>query len=232
MVNNEISQWTLKELQQHIQEKDISPVEVVEHAINKTMIANDELNAFITINHEQALQQAKQAEKDIVQGNYKGSLHGIPVGIKDLIHVKDTRTTCATKLKVNAEVSSFDAEIVNRLKNKGAIILGKENMHTLAYGSTGDVSHFGAVKNPLNHTKITGGSSSGSAAAVADHLTYGSIGSDTGGSIRIPAACCGVVGMKPTFGLVSRYGAVSLAPTLDTLGPITRTVLDNAMMLE
>src|SRR5690625_236005 len=199
MVNNAMSNWTINELQQHLKRKDISPVEVTENTLKKIDEENAQLNAFISMNHEHALQQAKKAESDIMQGNYKGSLHGIPVGIKDLIHFKDYQTTCGTKLKVKDEVSSFNAEIVDRMNDNGAIILGKENMHTLAYGSTGDVSYFGATKNPLNHNKITGGSSSGSAAAVASNLSYGSIGSDTGGSIRIPAACCGVVGMKPTF---------------------------------
>ena len=157
-------------------------------------------------------------------------MHGIPFGIKDLIDFKGVPTTCGSKLKLD-DVPTQDAEIVEQLKNNGAIIIGKENMHSLAYGSTGDVSHFGAVKNPLNLEKISGGSSSGSAAAIASNIGYGSIGSDTGGSIRIPSACCGVVGMKPTFGLVSRQGAVSLAPTLDTLGPITKNVIDNSLIL-
>lgn len=232
MLNDDFSEWSIHELGQHIEKKDISPVEVMKQVLEKMDKENTQLNAFIAMDHDKALQQAKKAELDIMQGNYKGPLHGIPVGIKDLIHMKGFRTTCGTKLMIKEGISNFNAEVVERLHDHGAIIIGKENMHTLAYGSTGDVSHFGPVKNPLNINKITGGSSSGSAAAVASNISYGSIGSDTGGSIRIPAACCGVVGMKPTFGLVSRYGVVSLAPTLDTLGPLTRNVLDNAMILE
>lgn len=231
MTNNDTTQMSIAELQHHMKNKLISPVEVVTKVIDKAAEKNAELNAFITLTHERALQQAKIAETEIIQGNFKGPLHGIPVGIKDLIHLKGYRTTCGSALK-SEETASFHAEIVGRLEHSGAIIIGKENMHSLAYGSTGDVSHFGPAKNPLNHKLITGGSSSGSAAAVAGNLSYGSIGSDTGGSIRIPAAYCGVVGMKPTFGLVSRYGTASFAPTLDTLGPITRTVEDNSFLLE
>lgn len=231
MSNNDLTQMTITELQNHIKNKHISPVKVVKAVIDKTIENNKLINAFITMTHEEAIKQAEIAEKEIIQGNHKSSLHGIPVGIKDLIHLNGVRTTCGSALKLH-EVPNYDAAIVERLKNNGAIIMGKENMHSLAYGSTGDVSYFGPAKNPLNRNKITGGSSAGSAASVAGDLSYGSVGSDTGGSIRIPAACCGVVGMKPTFGLVSRFGTVSLAPSLDTFGPITKTVKDNAYMLE
>lgn len=221
----------IAELQTQIKNKNISPVELVKMLIEKAERKNKQINAFISIQRNQALKQAKQAEKEIMQGNHKSPLHGVPVGVKDIINVKGTATTCASALNIN-NISADDAEIVKRLKNSGAIIFGKENMHSFAYGSTGDISYFGPVKNPLDHSKIAGGSSSGSSAAVASDLSFGSVGSDTGGSIRIPAAFCGVVGMKPTFGSISRYGTVSLAPTLDTLGTITKTVQDNALMLE
>lgn len=231
MTNKILTDLSISELQYYIKNKEVSPIEVVQEVICLIQEKNNDINAFITSLHEEAIKDAQKAEKDILSGNYKGPLHGIPIGIKDIIHLKGSRTTSGSGLFLS-NFSEYDAEVVQRLKNNGAILIGKENMHSLAYGSSGSISHFGPVKNPLDLTKITGGSSSGSSAAVAAGFSYGSIGSDTGGSIRIPAACCGVVGMKPTFGLISRYGTSSLAPTLDTLGPITRTVKDNAIMLD
>lgn len=234
MQNNEnpgdISRWSIVQLQSEIQKKNISPVEVTERILEKIATDDRELNAFITVMEDSALNQARKAEADVMKGAYKGALHGIPIGLKDMIDVKGVPTTCASTLKLS-HVADEDAEMTRRLRDAGAIIVGKQNMHSLAYGSTGDVSCFGPAKNPHDPAKITGGSSSGSAAAVAGDLCYGAIGSDTGGSIRIPAAVCGIVGMKPTFGLVSRRGALSLAPTLDTFGPMTKTVRDNALML-
>src|SRR5699024_6071074 len=160
----------------------------------------------------------------------KGIMHGMPVSVKDIINIKNEPTTCASGININ-NVAKENAEIINNLEDSGAIIIGKENMHSLDYGFTGDVSYFGAVKYHLNTTSIACGSSAGSAASVASNASFASVGSDTGGSIRIPAACCGVVGMKPSFGLVSRSGTVSLSSTLDTLGPITKNVEDNFMMM-
>lgn len=231
MTNKVLTDLSISELQYYIKNKEVSPVEVVQEAIFLIQEKGNDINAFITSLHQEAIKEAQKAEKNILSGNYKGPLHGIPIGIKDIIHLKGSRTTSGSELFLT-NFSEYDAEVVQRLKNNGAILIGKENMHSLAYGSSGSISHFGPVKNPLDLTKITGGSSSGSSAAVAAGFSYGSIGSDTGGSIRIPAACCGVVGMKPTFGLISRHGTSSLAPTLDTLGPITRTVKDNAIMLD
>lgn len=231
MTNKVLTDLSISELQYYIKNKEVSPVEVVQEAIFLIQEKGNDINAFITSLHQEAIKEAQKAEKNILSGNYKGPLHGIPIGIKDIIYLKGSRTTSGSELFLT-NFSEYDAEVVQRLKNNGAILIGKENMHSLAYGSSGSISHFGPVKNPLDLTKITGGSSSGSSAAVAAGFSYGSIGSDTGGSIRIPAACCGVVGMKPTFGLISRHGTSSLAPTLDTLGPITRTVKDNAIMLD
>ncbi len=231
MTNKKLTELSISKLQNYIKNKEISPVDILKEVIDLIQEKNKDINAVITMLYEDALKEAQKAEKDIIKGDYKGALHGIPIGVKDIINLKGTKTTSGSNLFLN-NMSDYDAEVVCRLKSAGAIIIGKENMHSLAYGSSGSVSHFGPVKNPLNTNKMPGGSSSGSAASVALGLSYGSIGSDTGGSIRIPAACCGVVGMKPTFGLISRFGVVSLAPSLDTLGPITRTVKDNAIMLE
>lgn len=228
---NDVIYLSLSELQHVIRHKEISPVELVGSVISHITKKDTEINAYITHTFESAVDKAKQAERDIMKGLYKGPLYGVPIGLKDIIHFKGTYTTSGSELFAN-RLSKEDADVVTRLNQSGAIIIGKENMHSLAYGSTGDVSHYGPIKNPFNFEKIAGGSSSGSAAGVSSYFSYGSIGSDTGGSIRIPAALCGVVGMKPTFGLISRVGVESLVPTLDTLGPITRTVEDNALLLD
>lgn len=227
---NDVIHFSLSELQHMIRNKEISPVELVESVISYITKNNTEINAYITHTFGSAVDKAIQAERDIIKGLYKGPLHGIPIGLKDIIHFKGTYTTSGSKLYTK-RLSEGNADVVTRLNQSGAIIIGKENMHSLAYGSTGDVSHFGPIRNPLNPEKIAGGSSSGSAAGVSSYFSYGSIGSDTGGSIRIPAALCGVVGMKPTFGLISRVGVESLVRSLDTLGPITRTIEDNALLL-
>ncbi|NEU30998.1 Asp-tRNA(Asn)/Glu-tRNA(Gln) amidotransferase subunit GatA [bacterium LRH843] len=223
-------EWSIHKLSKSIQNKEISPVEVTEASINLINEKNNELNAFITVIEEESLQAAKKAEVDILSGNYKGPLHGIPIGIKDLICTAGVKTTFGSEIYQDY-VPDFDAEVVTKFKNAGAIMIGKLNMHTFAYGPTGDRSFYGPVKNPHNLAKITGGSSSGSGAAVAAFQCYGSVGSDTGGSVRMPASMCGIVGMKPTFGRVSKHGSLPLCWTLDHLGPMTRTVTDNALML-
>lgn len=228
--SNIITEMSIVELSEAIQKKVISPVEVTLVTLDKIAEQNPELNAYITVNSEYAIEKAKQAEEEIQKGNYKGALHGIPVGLKDLIYTKGIRTTFGAERYRNF-IPDYNAEIVDRLEAAGAIIIGKLNMHQFAYGPTGDRSCFGPARNPLNTKKITGGSSSGSGAAVAANMCYGAIGSDTGGSIRIPSSCCGIVGMKPTFGRVSKHGAGVLSWTLDHLGPMTRTVKDNAIML-
>jgi aspartyl-tRNA(Asn)/glutamyl-tRNA(Gln) amidotransferase subunit A len=228
--SNHFLEWSIAELSQSIKDRAISPVEVTAASLDIIAQKDKELNSFITVLEEQSLNAAKKAEQEIINGNYKGHLHGIPIGLKDLIYTKGIKTTFGSEIYQDF-VPDYDAEIVTQLENAGAIMIGKLNMHGFAYGTTGDRSFFGPVKNPYDPSKITGGSSSGSAAAVAAFLCYGAIGSDTGGSIRMPASCCGIVGMKPTFGLVSKYGAIPLCQTLDHLGPMTRTVADNAIML-
>ncbi|HHY65670.1 MAG TPA: amidase [Alicyclobacillus sp.] len=223
-------QWDLLTLSAAIKRKELSPVEVTQQLLQRIDAINAKLNAYITVFYEDALQAAVQTEKEMAVGHWKGPLHGIPIALKDVIYTKNARTTMGSEIYKDF-VPDYDAGVVEKLKQAGAIIIGKLNTHQFAYGSTGDRSYFGAVKNPYDLTKITGGSSSGSGAAVAAALCYGALGTDTGGSIRIPATCCGIVGMKPTFGRVSKYGVYPLSWTMDHVGPMTRTVLDNAVLL-
>src|SRR5258706_5527627 len=192
---------------------------------------NPVLNAFITITHEDAMAQARMAEDEIQRGKWRGPLHGIPIGLKDLIDTAGVRTTCGSALFAD-RVPTEDADVVQRLKHAGAVLLGKQNLQEFAYGGTSASSHYGAVHNPWNPKHIAGGSSGGSAAAVAAGMCFGAIGSDTGGSIREPAAFCGVVGLKPTYGRVSTRGVFPLSWSLDHVGPICRSVRDAALMLE
>jgi aspartyl-tRNA(Asn)/glutamyl-tRNA(Gln) amidotransferase subunit A len=189
------------------------------------------LNAFITVTAESAMEQARAAENEIQKGSWRGPLHGIPIALKDLIDTAGVRTTAASALFAN-RVPNEDAEVVRRLKAAGAVIVGKTNLHEFAYGGSSIVSYFGAVKNPQNPEYIAGGSSGGSAVAVASGMCLGAIGTDTAGSIRLPAAYCGIVGLKPTYGLISADGVIPLAQSYDHVGPMARTVEDAAMLLE
>ena len=211
-----------------IRERSISPVEAVEECLKR--IEADETNAFITVMPERASEAAERMEREILAGEHRGPLHGVPVALKDLIFTKGVRTTMASAFFEDF-VPEYDATVVRKLEEAGAVLVGKTNTHEFAYGPTGDRSFFGPARNPRDHAKITGGSSGGSGAAVAAGLCYAALGSDTGGSIRIPAALCGAVGMKPTFGRVSKHGVFPLSWTLDHVGPITRTVEDNALLL-
>jgi aspartyl-tRNA(Asn)/glutamyl-tRNA(Gln) amidotransferase subunit A len=211
-------------------ERRLSPVEVVGALLERTEGADGELNSFITVVPERALEEATRAEREILGEHYRGPLHGVPVGLKDLIYTEGVRTTMGSAFYKDY-VPDYSATVVLRLEEAGAIMIGKTNTHEFAYGPTGDRSYFGPTRNPHDIRRIPGGSSAGSGAAVAANLLYGSLGSDTGGSIRIPAALCGVVGMKPTFGRVSKHGVFPLSWTLDHVGPLTRTVGDNALLL-
>ncbi len=206
----------------------LSPAEVVRELLGR--IEADETNSFITVTAEQALKRAARAEGEILAGRYKGPLHGVPVALKDIIYTRGVRTTMGSAFFAEY-VPDHSATVARRLEDAGSILIGKTNTHEFAYGPTGDRSHFGPTRNPHDARRITGGSSGGSGAAVAADLCYGALGSDTGGSIRIPAALCGTVGMKPTFGRVSKRGVFPLSWSLDHVGPITRTVEDNALML-
>jgi aspartyl-tRNA(Asn)/glutamyl-tRNA(Gln) amidotransferase subunit A len=208
----------------------LSSVELTQAAIKRIDRLNGTLKAFITVTADIALQQARSADSELMAGRHRGPLHGVPVALKDLFLTRGVLTTCGSVIHRDF-VPDEDATVVKRLRDAGAVMVGKLNMHELAYGITSNNPHFGAVRNPWNTEQIPGGSSGGSGAAVAAGIVYAAMGSDTGGSIRIPAAYCGTVGLKPTYGRVSRYGAMPLGYTLDHMGPLTRSVRDAAHVL-
>jgi aspartyl-tRNA(Asn)/glutamyl-tRNA(Gln) amidotransferase subunit A len=221
---------TIREAADALREKQISPVELTATAIARIDRLNSSLKAFITITADYALMRARQAETELAAGRDRGPLHGIPIAVKDLFAMRGVRTTSGSKIFENL-VTDFNSTVVERLEAAGAVILGKLNMHELAYGISSANPHYGTVRNPWDLERSPGGSSGGSGAAVAAGIVYGAMGSDTGGSIRIPAAFCGTVGLKPTYGRVSRYGAMPLGYSLDHMGPLTRCVRDAAMFL-
>jgi aspartyl-tRNA(Asn)/glutamyl-tRNA(Gln) amidotransferase subunit A len=231
MHNQDFGFSTIDEISRQIQTKQISPVEVTEMMLKRIEKIEPKLNAFITQTTLLAREQAKQAEKDIVGGNYKGPLHGIPIVHKDLYYTKGIRTTASSQILKNF-VPDYDSTAVKNLSDAGVILLGKVQTHEFAAGAFTDSPHFGPCHNPWNLDRVPGGSSGGSGAAVSAGLAFMGTGTDTGGSIRIPAACCGIVGMKPTYGRVSRYGIFPLAWSLDHSGPLTRTVKDAALCLQ
>ena len=217
--------------------RKLSPVELTKLMLARIDQLNPKLNAFITVTAEVALAQAKKAEAELFgprgrKGHRdRGPLHGIPISLKDNIYTKGIRTTAGSKI-LKGFVPQHDAVVVTRLKEAGAVLIGKTNMHEFAYGVTTNNPHYGPARNPWDLARIPGGSSGGSAAAVAAGLCYGSIGTDTGGSIRIPAALCGIVGLKPTFGRVSVADVIPLSPRLDCVGPLARSAADAALLLE
>jgi aspartyl-tRNA(Asn)/glutamyl-tRNA(Gln) amidotransferase subunit A len=222
---------SILEIAHQLRRKEISPVELTRECLERIEKLNPVLNAFITVTRESALAQAQVAEAEIMAGNWRGPLHGVPIGLKDLIDTEGVPTTAASQLFKN-RVPARSAEVVSKLQTAGAILLGKHNLHEFAYGGSSVISCFGEVHNPWNIQHITGGSSGGSAAAVAAGMCYLAVGTDTAGSIREPAALCGVVGMKPTYGRVSTAGVVPLSASLDHVGPITRTVADAAAVFD
>ena len=222
---------TIAEASELIRRKEVSPVELTTACLARIDELNPTINAFITVIHESALAEARAAEAEISAGNWRGPLHGIPIGLKDLIDTAGIKTTCGSALFAD-RVPTEDAYIVQRLKSAGAVLLGKQNMQEFAYGGTSTSSYFGPVRNPFDTDRIAGGSSGGSAAAVATGLCFGAIGTDTGGSVREPAAFCGIVGLKPTYGRVSVRGVFPLSPSLDHVGPLCRDVRDTALLLQ
>lgn len=210
---------------QAIRAKQISPLELAQICLQRIEAVNPQVNAFITLTAESALAEARAATDEIGQGHYRGPLHGIPLAVKDLFDVRGVATTAGSPL-LKDNVAAEDAFVIAQLREAGAIFLGKLNLHEWALGVTGVNPHFGPSRNPWNLDYITGGSSSGSGAALAAGLCFGSLGSDTGGSIRIPASLCGVVGLKPTYGRVSVRGVIPLAWSLDHAGPLGRCVDD------
>ncbi len=220
---------SLDEIIKLLNEGKVNSQELVRLCFEKIEESKD-LNALNSTYFDMAMEQAKEIDTKRANGENVGILAGAPIVIKDNINMIGTTTSCASKFLENF-VSPYDATVVQKLKESGAVIIGKANMDEFAMGSSNENSAFGAVKNPVDKTRVPGGSSGGSAATVAANQCFASLGTDTGGSIREPSSFCGVVGMKPTYGRVSRYGVVAFASSLDQVGPITRTVKDNAIML-
>ena len=221
---------SISEASDLIRRKDLAPTELLDAHLARIEEVNDKLNAFVTVTAEEAAVAARQAEAEIVNGGYRGPLHGIPLGIKDLFDTRGVETASGSVV-MRGRVPEKDSAVVASLRDAGAVIVGKLQMDEFALGATSVNPHDGPARNPWNLERITGGSSGGSAAAVAAGLCMGAPGTDTGGSIRVPATFCGVVGLKPTLGLISRYGVLPVSWTLDTVGPITRTVRDAALFL-
>ena len=226
----DLTALTLRQASQILRSKTVSPVELTQACLRQIERYNPAVNAFITIAGESALATAREREAEVRQGKWRGPLHGIPIALKDNIDTVGIRTTGASEL-FKDRVPMEDAEVARRLKDAGAVLLGKLNMHEFAYGPTSAVSYFGPVHNPWALDRVSGGSSGGSAAAIATGMCFGTLGTDTGGSIRIPSSHCGVVGLMPTYGRVSNRGVIPMAWTLDHVGPICKTVEDAALML-
>jgi aspartyl-tRNA(Asn)/glutamyl-tRNA(Gln) amidotransferase subunit A len=221
---------TLAELAAGLRDKAFSSAELTTHFLGRISRYNPELNCFITVTEELALEQAAAADARIAKGQ-AGPLTGVPIAQKDIFCVQNIRTTCGSRMLDNF-IAPYDATVVARFNLAGTVMLGKLNMDEFAMGSSNETSFYGAVKNPWDTSAVPGGSSGGSAAAIAAGLTPGATGTDTGGSIRQPAAFCGITGLKPTYGLVSRYGMVAFASSLDQGGPMARTAEDCALMLQ
>ena len=222
---------TIPEAATALRSRSVSCVELTKQCLDQIAKLNPKLNAFITVTGESALAHAQELDRELAAGQDRGPLHGIPIAHKDLIATKGVRTTSGSKLFADY-VPDFDASIVKKLADAGAVMLGKTGLHELAYGITSDNPHFGTVRNPRDPERSPGGSSGGSGAAVATGMVFMATGTDTGGSIRIPAAFCGVVGLKPTYGLVDRSGIQPLGYTLDHIGPLARTVNDARIALD
>jgi len=236
MTDTDLAFASIEEVARLYRKRNLSPVELTKLMLARIEQLNPKLNAYITVTAELALAQAKRAEAELFAPrgrkghSNRGPLHGIPISLKDNIYTKDIRTTAGSKI-LKDFIPQHDAEVWSKLREAGAILLGKTNLHEFAYGVTTNNPHYGPTRNPWDLARIPGGSSGGSAAAVAAGLCYGSIGTDTGGSIRIPAALCGIVGLKPGIGRVSAAGVVPLSPLLDFVGPLARTIADAALLL-
>ena len=235
MTDSDLAFASIEQIGRLFRKRKLSPVELTKFMLARIDQLNPTLNAYLTVTAELALAQAKKAEAELFAPrggkSDRGPLHGIPISLKDNICTKDVRTTAGSKI-LKDFVPEQDATIFAELKEAGAILLGKTNLHEFAYGVTTNNPHFGPARNPWDLSRIPGGSSGGSAAAVAAGLCYGSIGTDTGGSIRIPAALCGIVGLKPTFGRVSVARVIPLSPRLDCVGPLARSSDDAAALLD
>lgn len=226
----ELYQLSIHEIQNLLRKGEVTPVELTKTFLHRIKTVDKELNSYISLTGELALEQAHEADKRFKKGGKLPPLLGIPLSIKDLICIKGTKTTCASKI-LEDYIPFYNATVINNLRESGAVFLGKANMDEFAMGSSNENSFFGPTRNPWNLDYVPGGSSGGSAAAVAADLCMGALGSDTGGSIRQPANFCGVVGLKPTYGRVSRFGLVAFASSLDQIGPITKNVKDSAILM-
>src|SRR3972149_4724249 len=233
MMQKELERLTISEISTRIKKKEISPVETTDFFLSAIERLNPVLNAYVTVTADAARADARRAEKEIRRGNYRGPLHGVPFSLKDTIATKGIRTTAGSKI-LSEWKPDFDATVVTKLKEAGAILLGKTNMHEWAGGSTTINPFYGTTRNPWDLKRITGGSSGGSAAAVAASMCLTSIGTDNMGSVRIPAAMCGVIGLKPTYGRISRFGGVpgTGGDSSDHFGILAKTVEDCALVLE
>lgn len=230
MADDNLCFLSIREVADLMRTKQVSPVEVTRAVLRRIERLEPKLNSFVSVTAELALEQAARAEKEISGGNYRGPLHGVPFSLKDIIDVAGLPTTCASKVMAD-HYAQENSSVVDRLYGAGAVLIGKNNLQEFACGATNDCSYFGPAHNPWDLDRVTGGSSGGSAAAVAAGLTFGALGTDTGGSIRIPASACGVVGLKPQFGRVSVSGVYPFAWSMDHVGPLARTVEDAAILL-
>lgn len=228
---SDLCELSLAELSREIGQGRVSPLEATEACLQRIEARDGVLNSFLSVCAEAAREEARGLTEELAAGGRRGPLHGVPLAMKDLFETRGLTTTAGSRI-LGEWVPDRDATAVRFLRNAGMVLLGKLNMHEFAFGTTTENEHYGPVRNPHDPERIAGGSSGGSAAAVAGGLCYGSLGSDTGGSIRCPAAVCGIVGLKPTYGRVSRTGVVPLAWSLDHVGPMTRTVEDAALLLE
>ena len=230
MAPTDLCRLTISEAAGLLSSGELSPVELVQAHLDRIEETDGRLNSFITVMADAALEAARDAERSISSGSYLGPLHGIPVGLKDLYYTKGVRTTIGSKI-LRDFVPDTDAAVTERFNRAGAVMMGKLQMHEFAIGPTSINPHDGPAHNPWDTDRVTGGSSGGSGSSVASGQVMAALGSDTGGSVRIPSALCGIVGLKPTFGRVSRYGVYPLSWSLDTVGPMTRTVRDTALVM-
>lgn len=227
----ELTSLSLHEASQQIRAGRVTSAELTNACLDRIAKIDPELNSFITVTGESAMYEAEALDAELRAGRYRGPLHGIPVALKDLVDTKSVRTTAASAV-YEKRIPEQDATVAEKLRRAGAVFLGKTNLHEFAYGGSGIISHWGPVRNPWDVWRTTGGSSSGSAAAVAAGLCFAAIGTDTAGSIRLPSAYCGITGLKPTYGLVSAAGVIPLCWSYDHVGPMARTAMDAALILD
>src|SRR5688500_2640284 len=222
---------TIGQLARALKAREVSAETVTTRCLDRIAERNPSINAYITVLAEQALAQARHADAEMAQGRYRGPLHGVPISLKDLIDLRGVPTTAASRVR-DGYLAADDATIVSRLREAGAVFIGKTNLHEFAFGTTNEDSAFGPVRHPLDPNRSPGGSSGGSAASVLDEMAYASVGTDTGGSVRIPSAACGLVGLKPTLGEIPVDGVVPLSTTMDHVGPLCRSVEDAGILYD